>query len=89
MAMKPRTSADDKSRQTSAFKSVVGYGKNIGKEIKETVIAFNKMDEMSNTVGPGTDRYANVLRKKWEKQMGQVAGSLIGKKYDSKGKGIK
>jgi hypothetical protein len=89
MAAKSRTSADDKSRQTNAFKSITGYGKNIGKEIKETVVAFNKMDEMSNTVGPGTDAYANVLRKKFEKQMGQVAGSLIGKRYNSKGKGIK
>ena len=31
MAAKSRTSADDKSRQTNAFRSAVGYAKNIAK----------------------------------------------------------
>lgn len=61
------------------------------KEAKQSVRAYNATGEESQKVGPGTDERANMLRRKEEKQFGQLIGALVqGRRYDDKtGKQIK
>ena len=60
-------------------------------EAKQSVRAYNKTGEESQKVGPGTDERANMLRRKEEKQFGQLIGALVqGRRYDDKtGKQVK
>jgi len=44
---------------------------------------------MSNQVGPGTDARANQLSDYVYKQVGQLGGAILGKRYDAKGNQIK
>lgn len=61
------------------------------KEAKQSVRAYNATGEASQKVGPRTDERANMLRRKEEKQFGQLIGALVqGRRYDDKtGKQIK
>ena len=87
---KPRTSADDKKNQTSAFKSLTGYGSNLLKETKQFGSAYKKTTQKSNESGPGTDAEASRLRKIEDNEFGQMLGALIqGRRYNKKGKQIK
>jgi len=83
MANRPRSRGDDKSRQTPGFKSsIAGYVKNVGKEAKDFGKAYQATTEASNKIGPGTDAYANKMRKKQDQQMGQFFGALLqGRRY--------
>ena len=70
---------------------VKGYVGNVFKEVKDFGKAYKATGNMSNAVGPGTDRKANILRKKQDQQMGQLFGAALqGRRYDDKtGKQIK
>jgi len=70
---------------------VKGYVGNVFKEVKDFGKAYKATGEMSNRVGPGTDRKANALRKEQDAQMGQFLGAVLqGRRYDNKtGKQIK
>jgi viroplasmin and RNaseH domain-containing protein len=70
---------------------VKGYVGNVFKEVKDFGKAYKATGNMSNSVGPGTDRKANILRKKQDQQMGQLFGAALqGRRYDDKtGKQIK
>ncbi len=83
MASKPRLRGDDKSRQNPSFKSsIAGYVKNVAKEAKDFGKAYQATTEASNKMGPGTDAYANKVRKKQDQQMGQFFGALLqGRRY--------
>ncbi len=72
-------------------KKNVSYLDNLKKELKQNFKAYQATSEMSNTVGPGTDAKANALRKKQDKEFGQLFGALLqGRRYDDKtGKQIK
>jgi hypothetical protein len=67
------------------------YLENLMKEAKQSVRAYNATGEESQKVGPGTDERANMLRRKEEKQFGQLIGALVqGRRYDDKtGKQVK
>jgi hypothetical protein len=63
----------------------VSYFDNLKKELKQNLSAYKATNEMSNTSGPGTDAKANVLRKKQDKEFGQLFGALVqGRRYDDK-----
>ena len=70
---------------------MASYLENLMKEAKQSVRAYNATGEESQKVGPGTDERANMLRRKEEKQFGQLIGALVqGRRYDDKtGKQIK
>jgi hypothetical protein len=70
---------------------MANYLENLIKEAKQSVRAYNATGEESQKVGPGTDERANMLRRKEEKQFGQLIGALVqGRRYDDKtGKQIK
>ena len=67
------------------------YLENLMKEAKQSVRAYNATGEASQQVGPGTDERANMLRRKEDKQFGQLLGALVqGRRYDDKtGKQVK
>jgi len=68
----------------------LGYVKNVVKEVKDNVKAYQRTGEMSNRVGPGTDEAANRLRRKEDKEFGQLMGAVLqGRRYDANGKQIK
>jgi hypothetical protein len=61
------------------------YLENLMKEAKQSVRAYNATGEASQKPGPGTDERANMLRRKEDKQFGQLLGALIqGRRYDDK-----
>ena len=70
---------------------MASYLENLMKEAKQSVRAYNATGEESQKVGPGTDERANMLRRKEEKQFGQLIGALVqGRRYDDKtGKQVK
>lgn len=72
-------------------KKNVSYLDNLKKELKQNFSAYKATNEMSNTSGPGTDAKANALRKKQDKEFGQLFGALLqGRRYDdNSGKQIK
>jgi predicted lactoylglutathione lyase len=67
------------------------YFGNLVKEVKESAKAYKATGEASNKSGPGTDARANMLKRKEQKQMGQLFGAILqGRRYDSvTGKQIK
>ena len=69
----------------------MSYLDNLKKELKQNFKATQATQEMSNTSGPGTDAKANALRKKQDKEFGQLFGALLqGRRYNDKtGKQIK
>ena len=86
--MNPRLAAAKKAQKSQG--GPVGYVKNIGKEVKDTVKAFQAAQEMSNRVGAGTDAAANRLRRKADAEQGQLLGAILqGRRYDAKGNQIK
>jgi hypothetical protein len=73
------------------MKRNISYLENLMNEAKQSVRAYNATGEASQKVGPGTDERANMLRRKEDKQFGQLLGALIqGRRYDDKtGKQVK
>ena len=63
----------------------LSYLENLIKEAKQSFKAYQATGEMSQKSGPGTDERANRLRRKEDKQHGQLFGALIqGRRYDDK-----
>ena len=73
------------------MKRNISYLENLMNEAKQSVRAYNATGEASQKVGPGTDERANMLRRKEDKQFGQLLGALVqGRRYDDKtGKQVK
>jgi hypothetical protein len=69
----------------------VSYLDNLKKELSQSFRAYQATGEGMNKSGPGTDERANMLRRKEEKQFGQLFGAAVqGRRYDDKtGKQIK
>lgn len=88
MAQRYRSSADDRSNQNPVFRAVTGYAKNVGKEARDVYRTWSAAQSMGMQVGPGTDARANELGGYVYKQLGQLGGSVIGRKYNKKGKRI-
>jgi hypothetical protein len=65
---------------------VKGYVSNIFKEAGDFKRAYKRTDDARGAVGPGTDAKASKLRKQQDRAAGQLLGSLVGNKYDSKGR---
>jgi hypothetical protein len=61
------------------------YLGNIGKEIKDYGKTFFTLNDAMNAVGPGTDAKASALRKKLDKDFGQLVGAFVGRQYNNKG----
>ena len=90
MAAKQRTSADDKSNQTSPFKSAVGYAKTIAREFRDvpTALATGTKTRIDRTLGaqPGSKALQTLVdndtRANWNarKQYKEALQSLAGKK---------
>jgi hypothetical protein len=76
----PTVSKDYKNTSNSS-----SYLGNIGKEAKDLLRTASAAFDMSLQYGPGTDTRANQLRGYTDKQFGQLAGAILGKKYDKKG----
>ena len=88
-----RKSADDRSFMDKIYKPVAGYVKNVAKEGSEAARAFSQnldaIDRAKNfppAQRPALKKAAAVAGKKAEAERGQFLGSLVGKRYDSKGK---
>ena len=92
---KPRTTPGiNQSTVNKVYKNTVNsssYLGNIGKEFAQFGRAYIATGEASQKSGPGTDERANMLRRKQDKAMGQLFGSVLkGRRYDDKtGKQIK
>jgi hypothetical protein len=69
----------------------ISYLDNLRKELGQTFRAYQATGEASQKPGPGTDARANMLRRKEEKQFGQLFGAALqGRRYDDKtGKQVK
>jgi hypothetical protein len=70
---------------------MANYGQNLGKEVKQLGSAWLKAWQTGGEVGKGTDERANMLRRKQDKALGQLAGAVLqGRRYDDRtGKQIK
>ena len=70
---------------------MANYIQNAAKEVKQFGSAWAKAWQASGEVGKGTDARANMLRRKQDKAMGQLAGAVLqGRRYDDKtGKQVK
>jgi hypothetical protein len=68
-----RKSADDRSNMNKIYKPIAGYVGNVIKESKEFGSEFKKATKIP------------VTPKSYIAARGQLLGSLIGKRYDSKG----
>ena len=63
----------------------ISYLDNLKKEIGQSFRAYQATGEMSQKSGPGTDARANMLRRKEQKQFGQLFGAAVmGARYDDK-----
>lgn len=90
MANRSRTSADDKSNQTSAFKSAMGYLGTVGREFRDvpTAIVTGVVAEFDRLQGgkPGSDYLQKIVdndtRAGWNtrRQVKEAVKSLAGKK---------
>ena len=90
MAAKSRTSADDKSKQTNAFRSAVGYAKTVAREFRDvpTALATGIKTGIDRKGGakPGSKQLQtlvdNDIRAGWNarKQYKEALQSLAGKK---------
>jgi uncharacterized protein with gpF-like domain len=90
MAAKSRNSADDKSNQTNAFRSAIGYAKNVAREFRDvpTAVANGVITGFKRGQGakPGSKALQNLVdndtRANWNarKQYKEALESLAGKK---------
>jgi len=90
MAAKSRNSADDKSNQTNAFRSAMGYVKNVAREFRDvpTAVATGIQTGFDRGRGaqPGSKRLQTLVdndtRANWNarKQYKEALQSLAGKK---------
>jgi hypothetical protein len=90
---KARKSAADRSFMDKVYKPVAGYFSNVAKEGSEAVKAWSQAvdatDKAKNyppSKRPALNQAATAAGKKAEAERGQFLGSLIGKRYDNKGK---
>lgn len=88
-----RKSADDRSFMGKIYKPVAGYVSNVVKEGSQAAKAFSQsldaIDKAKNyppSQRPALKKAASAAGKKAEAERGQFLGSLVGKRYDSKGK---
>ena len=90
MANKPRTNADDKSRQTPSFKSAMGYLGSVAREVRDipTAIGTGIVASFDRTQGgkPGSSYLQKIVdndtRADWNtrRQVKEAINSLAGKK---------
>ena len=66
-----------------------GYTQNIVKEANDFVRKYKQADAARGKQGAGTDARASELRNQQDRAAGQFIGSLVGKKYDAKGRRTK
>jgi hypothetical protein len=90
--MADRNSAVDRSNMNKIYKPIAGYFGNVVKEGKEAVKAYSQSldatDKAKNfppAQRPALKAAASAAGKKAEAERGQFLGSLVGKRYDSKG----
>jgi hypothetical protein len=90
---KSRKSADDRSFMDKVYKPVAGYFSNVAKEGAEAARAWSQSvdakDRAQNyppSQRPALKKAASAAGKKAEAERGQFLGSLIGNRYDNKGK---
>ena len=90
---KARTSANDRSFMDKVYKPVAGYFSNIAKEGSEAARAWSQAVDAKDRAQnyppekrPALKQAASAAGKKAEAERGQFLGSLIGNRYDSKGK---
>ena len=90
---KTRNSADDRSFMDKLYRPVAGYVGNVVKEGAEAAKAwsqsFDATDRAKNyppSQRPALKKAASAAKKKAEAEGGQFLGSLIGNRYDNKGK---
>jgi hypothetical protein len=81
-----RRAADDRSNMNKIYKPVAGYVGNIVKEVKDFGSAYKKATDASGDIRPGADARAAQANKNYDAAKGQLAGALVGRRYDSKGK---
>ena len=93
--MSDRKSAEDRANMNAIYKPVAGYFSNVVKEGRQAVKAWSNAVDASDKAKFGTrpgapkaaaKAAATVAGKKAEAERGQFLGSLIGKRYDDKGK---
>jgi len=90
---KSRKSADDRSFMDKVYKPVAGYFSNVAKEGSEAARAWSRAVDASDKAKsyppekrPALKAAATAAGKKAEAERGQFLGSLIGNRYDNKGK---
>ena len=90
---KSRKSADDRSFMDKVYKPVAGYFSNVAKEGSEAARAWSRAVDAKDRAQnyppaqrPALKQAASAASKKAEAERGQFLGSLIGNRYDSKGK---
>ena len=90
---KTRNSADDRSFMDKLYRPVAGYVSNVVKEGSEAARAWSgavdakdKAQNYPPSQRPALKKAASAAGKKAEAERGQFFGSLIGNRYDSKGK---
>ena len=83
-----RNSAGDHSNISKIYKPVVSYAKNVGKQVGDFTKAYGRtldLQDKGRSYPPGKreafQKKANASRKETTRQLGQAAGSLIGKRY--------
>ena len=88
-----RKSANDRSFMDKIYRPVAGYVGNVVKEGSQAVKAYGQaldaIDKAKNfppAKRPALNAAASAAGKKAEAERGQFLGSLVGKRYDSKGK---
>jgi len=69
-----RKSAEDRSNMNKIYRPIAGYINNVVKESKEFGAEFKKASKTP------------VVPKSYVEARGQLLGSLIGKRYDAKGR---
>lgn len=90
MVARSRNSADDKSNQTNAFRSAIGYAKNVAREFRDvpTAVATGVITGFKRGQGakPGSKALQNLVdndtRANWNarKQYKEALQSFAGKK---------
>ena len=90
---KARNSADDRSFMDKVYRPIAGYFSNVAKEGSEAAKAWGQAVDATDRAKnyppskrPALNEAASAAGKKAEAERGQFLGSLIGNRYDSKGK---
>jgi hypothetical protein len=93
--MSDRKSAEDRANMNAIYKPIAGYFGNVVKEGRQAVKAWSNAVDASDKAKFGTrpgapkaaaKAAASAAGKKAEAERGQFLGSLVGKRYDDKGK---